>query len=135
VLPSPLQDLLDLVFFAKVPLADEIDLQAVIGCEALSVLAQFIPQRLSKARLVEDTDVVSIQIGGHSIRVAETWKSALDQNPVVTGKHTGNLLGMPLGQQSHGHPPALGWAGIIDKRSNTCNPATCLPCLVPAMPG
>src|SRR5262245_40142176 len=131
-LSPPLQHRLDLVFFANIPLADEIDLQAVIPCEALSVLPQPIPQRFSKARIVEDTDVVSIQIRRHSVRIAETWKSALDQNPVVTGKHTGNLLGMPLGQQSHGHPPALWCAGIIDKLSNTCNPATSL---VPAMPG
>jgi hypothetical protein len=27
---------------------------------------------------------------------------------------SGNLLGMSLGQQSHGHPPALWCAGIID---------------------
>jgi hypothetical protein len=36
-LSRPLQHLLDLVFFAKIPLADEIDLQAVIPGEALSV--------------------------------------------------------------------------------------------------
>jgi hypothetical protein len=45
---------LDLVLFAKILLADAIDLQAVIRCEALSVLPQPIPQRFSKARIVED---------------------------------------------------------------------------------
>ena len=57
-------------------------------------------------------------------------KSELETRGLVAD--SGNLLGMPLGQQSHGHPPALWCAGIIDKLSNTSNPATCL---VPAMPG
>jgi hypothetical protein len=102
VVPALAEDLLNAVFFAEVPFADELDLQAVLGCQPLRILSQSLPKGLSPAGIVENADVLSVQISRHALGVTEPGQGSLDPHAVVAGKHARDFLGMALGQQFHG---------------------------------
>ena len=92
------QYFLDPFLFTKVPLADTLDLQAVLGRESLRVLSEFVSERLGKAGISEDADVVVVQIGGHTAGEADLGQRAKYQNPVVAGQQSSDLVGMSFGQ-------------------------------------
>ena len=68
VMPALVQVFLHPVFLAEVPFADEHDLQALLGCQSLDILAQGLAQRLSKAGIVKNSDLPSLQVSRHALR-------------------------------------------------------------------
>src|SRR6516162_10618563 len=102
VMPPLLEDLLDPIFFAEVLFTKEDNLQAVLGGESLGILSQGVAQRLSKAGIIKNPDLPSLQVGGHALGLTEPRQGSLDQEAVVAGKHAHDFVGMLLGQQFHG---------------------------------
>ena len=83
MLPAPGQYFLHPVLFAEGPLAEELDLDARLGHQPLSILAQLIAERLGKARIIKDLHLALVKVGGHSVRVqisAACRRSALGPN-------------------------------------------------------
>ena len=125
------QDFFHPVFLAEIPFADEHDLQAILRRQSLGILTQGVAQRLSKAGIIENPDLPSLQVGRHTLAITEPWQSSLNQDAVVAGQHARDFVGMSLGQQFHA--PSSAWKeGIIENLPSPCNHSTCL---VPATPG
>ena len=45
---------------------------------------------------VENADSVSLEIGGHSWRIAHDWQRALDKNAVVATQNARNFFGVSV---------------------------------------
>jgi hypothetical protein len=118
VFPAFFQNLLDPFFLAEVALADELDLQPVVLRQALGVLAELLAEGFGEARIVEDADSLLVQVGGHAGGVTNLGKCAEQNDPVVAGKHAGDLSGVPLGQGLDAHSRIIvflfgsGYAGL-----------------------
>jgi hypothetical protein len=106
-----LENALDQFLLARIVAANKLDFLFVFGGQFLSVFPDFIAEWLGKARVIENPNIVSIQIAGHSVCMAESGESSLDDNAVVTFKNTGDLVGVSIGDQIHGIPP---WYRRID---------------------
>jgi hypothetical protein len=58
-----------------------------------------IPQRFGKSRIVEDPDLPGREKCRHSLRIAGSRQCAGDDDPIITGEHTGEALAVPLRHQ------------------------------------
>src|SRR5439155_21791165 len=68
VLASLPEDLMNLILLAKaLRSADELNLQPVLGCQALGIFSQGLAQRLRPSRVVKDADVVGVKISRHAL--------------------------------------------------------------------
>ena len=67
-------DLPNPVFLTEVLLTDVFDLDAVIKGQFPGVVPDLIPEWLSKARIIEDSDITGVQQRGHPFRVANLRK-------------------------------------------------------------
>ena len=62
----------DDVLFADAPApAHELDLDALLPSDVLGVLTELVAQRLRPARIVKEADISRLQVGRHSVGVAE----------------------------------------------------------------
>ena len=102
VVPPLRKNFLDPIFFAEILFTNEHDFQAVLGGESFGILSQGVAQRLSKAGIIKNADLPSLQVGGHALGLTEPRQGSLDQEAVVAGKHAHDFVGMLLGQQFHG---------------------------------
>jgi DDE superfamily endonuclease len=57
-----------------------------------------LPQRLGTSRVIGDLSVVGLKISRHALGEATAGQDALNQQSVVTGRHTSNLLFAVFGQ-------------------------------------
>jgi hypothetical protein len=58
-----------------------------------------IPQRFGKSRIVEDPDLPGREKCRHSLRIAGSRQCAGDDDPIITGEHSGEALAGPLRHQ------------------------------------
>jgi len=99
---SPLlDDFLDAAFFAVATLAHELDRDAVFFCQPLSILSDLLSQWLSKPRIIENTNIVSVQVRSHSCGIAEAGQRSLDHHTIPAGKHPVNLILISLEYRCH----------------------------------
>jgi len=82
VVTAPGKDLLDPRFLAGAALAHELDLDASLGGELLGVGSHRVAQRLGKAWIVEDADVLCVQVRGHAAGVTEAGERSPDHDAV-----------------------------------------------------
>lgn len=106
------------ILFAYLPLADMFNLHPVLFCQPFGVLAQFLAQRLGKARVVEDPHRMAVQVRGRPLGETNAGQSAKHQNAVVARPDAGYLIRISFGEERPSH------SGIIMDA-----------CLVPALPG
>lgn len=76
------EDLLYPYIFAGATLTHEFDLDARLSCKLLGVLSHLVTQRLSEARVVENSNVLRVQIRGHPVGVAQARQRASDDDAV-----------------------------------------------------
>jgi len=96
LLATPGQHFLHSLFLAEVPLADELDLDAGLRRQPLSILAQLVAERLGETRVVEDPHLALVKTGGHSGRKAELRQRSEDEYPIPAAQHTGILTHIAL---------------------------------------
>jgi len=68
----------------------------------LGVVSDLLPQGLGKARIVEQADAVTAQVGRHARGIADTGQRARDDEAVIARDHARDLRGVAVGQQGHG---------------------------------
>jgi hypothetical protein len=91
-----LEDLFDARFFAHLAAAHELDLHARARGDPLGVIANAVPQRLGKPRVVENPNAASVEERGHAGRVRKTGQRAVNDHPVPAGEHAEDLALMAL---------------------------------------
>lgn len=69
--PPLFQDDLDAVFFTKVLLTDEFDLQIIFFGDGFGGVTDVIAQGVGPVRIIEDVDTLGIQILGHAAGIAK----------------------------------------------------------------
>jgi hypothetical protein len=75
------------IFLAKGLLADELDDKPRFGGDRFRLSADLLPQGLRPAGIVENPDVVSVEIVGHTLGIAEGMETTLDNHPVVAREY------------------------------------------------
>jgi hypothetical protein len=91
------QDFLDSIFLAELFGAPhELDLDGVIGGNLLHVLTQRVAQRLGPLWVVKDPDLMDVIVVGHPTGVTPPRDGPLNNNPVVAGEDSCDLIFVPL---------------------------------------
>lgn len=109
---------------ADVRLGNVFDRNANILHQHLRVVANQIAQRLSKSRVIENTNRACIQKVCHTTRIAHLRQRAGDDNTVVARHRPQHAVLIPLRQQMRIHRRL---------RCTGLDRAT-FPCMVPALP-
>src|SRR3954454_6176656 len=118
MLAPPGQRRLYQIFLTHVALADEINLDAGARGQTLRILAQTVPKRLGELRVIENPHLPRVQIGGHSLGVADLRQRAKNQHSIPTPQHACDLVLQSLRQQFDAHPGIIsdlfgsGYAGL-----------------------
>src|SRR3954454_15166793 len=118
MLAPPGQRRLYQIFLTHVALADEINLDAGARGQTLRVLAQTVPKRLGELRVIENPHPPRVQIGGHSLGVADLRQRSKNQHSIPTPQHACDLVLQSLRQQFDAHPGIIsdlfgsGYAGL-----------------------
>src|SRR6476620_9860185 len=90
------QRLFNAIFFADVPLADELDLNASAYCQLLRLFANTVPERLGESGIVEDPDISLKQKGRHPSRKTDLRQGSENEHPVPATQHTRDLVSVPV---------------------------------------
>lgn len=104
---SPLGDeRLDPVLFTKrLVAADGLDLITRLRGELFGMAAQFIPQRLRPARVVEQSNVVITEVARHGASITNIGKGPGDDDTIETGEHARDFIPVALDEWIHdGYP-------------------------------
>src|ERR1051325_9549838 len=104
MIPAFLQHFLDPILLAETFSAPyKFDLHDIIGREALHVLPKRLAHSLGPLGVVEDSDLVLVKVVGHPTGVAPSWYRPLDDDPVIAGKNSDDLIPVPLRQKFDAH--------------------------------
>jgi hypothetical protein len=97
----------DHLFLANMALGDVLDRNPRLARNRRRLLTHSITQRRGKLRVVENTYALRIKNVGHAPRKARPWKRSGNQNTIVAGQHTRDMLAIPFRQQPRhlGSPP------------------------------
>lgn len=92
------KDCFDAVLFAECfYFTDEFNRNAVLLCDAVGIGGNSISKLAGKGGILKYPDLVRIQKGCHCLIVAPFGYSTLDNNTVITGNNTGNLIFVSVG--------------------------------------
>jgi hypothetical protein len=103
MIPPLVQYLGDHLFLANVALGDVLDRNPSLARNRRCLLTHSITQRRSKLRVVENAYALRIKNVGHAPRKARPWKRPGNQNTIVAGQHTRDMLAIPFRQRTS-HP-------------------------------
>jgi hypothetical protein len=92
----------DDVLLADMRLADVLDGNAGLSRQGRRGLSDALAQRLGEVRVIEDADSSGVEISRHPLGVAHRRQRSGDHQPVVTGKHPADPVGIAL-RQCLGH--------------------------------
>ena len=90
-------DLPHQLVFAQLVIPYELDLQAVVGGQALGGGAQFVAERFGKVGVVEDSDAAGTEVQRHPSRISNRGERALDHDPVVATQDSSDLVSVTIG--------------------------------------
>jgi hypothetical protein len=111
---SPLgEDFFDPILLPHIPLAEEFDLDPVIRCQSLGVLAQCTPERFGELGLVEDPDLPFVRIRCHALSKTDLRQRAKQQDPVPAGEHPSDLRRVAFRQQCQAHSGMILKTGLF----------------------
>ena len=91
----------DAVFFAKVGLWDELDVDAMFTRDGLGTAAQLQPEPVRPVRVIENADALMTDEPCHSGGVSDIDQCPRKNNAVITAKGEGDLIGMMFGEVTH----------------------------------
>src|SRR5580704_2762005 len=103
MIPPLGQYLGDHLFLANVALGDVLDRNPSLARNRRSPLTHPIAQRHGELRVVENAYALRIKNVGHASRKARPRKRSRDQNSIVAGQHTRDMLAIPFRQRTS-HP-------------------------------
>lgn len=110
-------NLLDPLFFSELPLpTDILDLQSIFSSQSLCVLSNFIAERFSPLRVVEEANLSNIQVQSQSTLVTDLRNGPGKDHSVKTGEDPAYLVAVTLGQELH-RDLRRRWALDIDYRN------------------
>ncbi|MBT9163072.1 MAG: hypothetical protein DDT27_01641 [Dehalococcoidia bacterium] len=93
-------DILNAVFLAKGFYFPNIFyLQSVLCGNLFCIVSDFPSQELRKGGIIKDSDLVCIQKRCHALSIVPTRKSPPEDNPVIAGEDTMNLVFIAFGDQ------------------------------------
>src|SRR5512139_428979 len=101
-----LQDLMNVVFFAKILLANKLDLHTAGFCQHFRIRAHTFSQGLRKFGVIKDPNPVLIQIMGHALVITEGLQTAGEHNPIIATQNTIQFFSILFRKQfTHGSTP------------------------------
>src|SRR5580700_6863649 len=103
MIPPLGQYLGDHLFLANVALGDVLDRNPSLARNRRRPLTHPIPQRHAELRVDENAYALRIKNVGHASRKARPWKRSRDQNSIVAGQHTRDMLTITFRQRTS-HP-------------------------------
>src|SRR5580700_4836265 len=99
MIPPLGQYLGDHLFLANVALGDVLDRNPSLARNRRRPLTHPIPQRHAELRVDENAYALRIKNVGHASRKARPWKRSRDQNSIVAGQHTRDMLTIAFRQR------------------------------------
>ena len=99
MIPSLGKYLGDHLFLANVALGDVLDRNPSLASNRRRLLTHPITQRRRKLRIVENADPLRIKKVGHAPCKARPWKRSSNQNTIVAGQHTCDMLTIAFRQR------------------------------------
>jgi hypothetical protein len=126
-------DFLDPLLLAEVFATNKLYFQTGVSCDLFSIFPNLFSQRLRKFRVIEDTDVLTPEVSGHSIGIANLEERSSDHYSVETRDNTQNLVSISLDEGFHSNAPDA--YDIVPHRLYHPADMRSNPCLVPASPG
>jgi hypothetical protein len=104
---TPLSDNgLDPVFFTKGFVApDELNLDASLDGELLSMISQLIAQGLCPSGVIEEPDLVVTEVARHGARVTDIGKGSCNDDTIEAGKYTSDFILVAFDEGIHNSYP------------------------------
>ena len=95
--PTGFENLRNPIFLAKrVKLADELDLDSMVGGEGLGMIVNLIPQRHSPVGKIENHDSFGVQVVCGGFCITDVWKRTIEDHPVKTRNNAYDILSVSV---------------------------------------
>ena len=98
-------DFLDPLLLAEVFATNKLYFQTGVSCDLFSIFPNLFSQRLCKCRVIEDVDVLTPEVSGHSIGIANLEERSSDHYSFKTHDSTQNLVSISLDEGFHSNAP------------------------------